>query len=259
MRKNVLKSFLATAAALSCAVLIVQFSGCGGPLDAEGVMNKSVKALGGLEKATGWKTSASKGLLKATWPGWGDLQANCTYLIEKPDKMVLDQDYSAYDHPFFFRYTYNTGEAWVNVNLQIRQSPRYTTMLEKGLRTVDGIAYYLEHSDTLYIVAEVEPDSILTGVDFTRVAAIEGADTVYFDVDNSTWLPARAIDKGDQGEWNHNIYDDYRSVNGYMVPFHEVVYTNGSKSREMTWSSIEFDVEIDGAEFEKDRPAPAQE
>lgn len=259
MRISGTKVSLALMAVFCLAVSAVYIPGCGGPLDAEGMMQKSVKALGGLEKATGWKTSVSKGLMMTNWPGWGDLRADCTYFIQKPDMMVLDQDYSAYDHPFFFRYTYNAGEAWVMVNLGVRQNPRYNTMLEKGLRTVDGIAYYLEHSDTLYIVPEVEPDTILTGVDFTRIAVIEGTDTLFFDLDNSTWLPVRAIEKGDQDGWNHSIYDDYRTVNGYLVPFHETTYVNGAKNREMTWKSIEFDVEIDSAEFEKNRPEPSED
>lgn len=260
MRISGKKSSLALLAVLCFAVLTVQLSGCSGPpTTAEGMMEKSVKALGGLERATGWKTSVSRGLMKANWPGWGDLQADCTYYIQKPDMMVLDQDYSVYDHPFFFRYTYNAGEAWVMVNLSVRQNPRYIEMLEKGLRTVDGIAYYLEHSDTLYIEPVTEPDSILTGVDFTRIAAIAGTDTVFFDLDNSTWLPIRSIEKDDQGTLNHNVYDDYRPVNGYLVPFHETSYANGSKNREMIWQSIEFDVEIDRAEFEKNRPKPTED
>jgi len=257
MKISGIKASLALIAVCCLAVAVILLSGCSGPSDAEGMMERSVKALGGIEKATGWTTSVSKGLMMANWPGWGDLQADCTYYIQKPDMMVLDQDYSAYDHPFFFRYTYNAGEAWVMLNLSIRQNQRYNAMLEKSLRTVDGIAYYLEHSDTLYMVDEVEPDSILSNVDFTRVAAIEGTDTVFFDLDNETWLPARVIDKGDQGGWNHHIYDDYRPVNGYLVPFHETKYVNGTKTQEMTWKSIEFNVEIDKAEFEKNRPKPS--
>ena len=260
MRISGKKSSLALLAVLCCAVLTVQLSGCGGrPTDAGGMMERSVKALGGLERATGWKTSVNSGLMMTTWPGWGELQADCTYYIQKPDMMVLDQDYSAYDHPFFFRYTYNAGEAWVMVNLGVRQNPRYTEMLEKSLKRVDGIAYFLEHADTLYIEPVTEPDSLLTDVDFTRIAAIEGTDTIFFDLDNKTWLPVRAIEKGDQGGWNHNIYDDYRQVNGYLVPFHETTYANGSKNREMIWQSIEFDVEIDKAEFEKNRPKPTED
>ena len=257
MRISGMKSSLALIAVCCLAAAVIQLSGCSGPLDAEGIMKKSVKALGGIERATGWKTSVTRGLMMTNWPGWGKLRADCAYFVQKPDMMVLDQDFSVYDHPFFFRYTFNAGEAWVMVNLGVRQGARYTEMLEKGLRTVDGIAYYLEHSDTLYIVTEVEPDSILSGVDFTRIAAVEGTDTVFFDLDNATLLPVRALDKGDQGEWNHTVYDDYRPVNGYLVPYHETTYVNGAINREMTWKSIEFDVEIDKAEFEKNRPKPS--
>ena len=255
MRISGMKTSLALLAVCLMAVSAIHLSGCsGGPTDAKGMAERSVKALGGLEKATGWKTSVSKGQMMTNWPGWGDLTADCTYFIQKPDMMVLDQDYSAYDHPFFFRYTYNTGEAWVMVNLSVRQNARYTAQLEKGLKTVDGIAYYLENADTLYIVPDVEPDSLLADIVFTRIAAIEGADTVFFDLDSKTWLPVRSLDKGDQGGWNHNIYDDFRPVNGYLVPFHETTYVNGTKNREMTWQTIEYNVEIDKAEFEKNRP-----
>jgi hypothetical protein len=255
MRISGMKTSLALLAVCIMAVSVIHLSGCsGGPTDAKGMAERSVKALGGLEKATGWKTSVSKGQMMTNWPGWGDLTADCTYFIQKPDMMVLDQDYSVYDHPFFFRYTYNAGEAWVMVNLSVRQNARYTAQLEKGLKTVDGIAYYLENADTLYIEPDVEPDSLLADVVFTRIAAIEGADTVFFDLDNKTWLPVRSLDKGDQGEWNHNIYDDFRPVNGYLVPFHETTYVNGTKNREMTWQTIEYNVEIDKAEFEKNRP-----
>jgi len=249
-----MKTSLALLAVCLMAVSVIHLSGCSGPTDAKGMAERSVKALGGLDKATGWKTSVSKGQMMVNWPGWGDLTADCTYFIQKPDMMVMDQDYSAYDHPFFFRYTYNAGEAWVMVNLSVRQNARYTAQLEKGLKTVDGIAYYLENADTLYIVPDVEPDSLLADVVFTRIAAIEGADTVFFDLDNKTWLPVRSLDKGDQGEWNHNIYDDFRPVNGYLVPFHETTFVNGTKNREMTWQTIEYNVEIDKAEFEKNRP-----
>jgi hypothetical protein len=218
------------------------------------MMERSVKALGGIEAATGWKTSVSRGLLKANWPGWGELQAECTYYIQKPDKIVLDQDFSAYDHPFFFRYTYNAGEAWVMVNLSVRQNPRYNEMLEKGLRRVDGVAYFLENSDSLFIVEDVSPDSLLAGIEFARIGAIDGSDTIYYDLDTRTWLPVRSMDRNERGGWNHNVYGDYREVDGYQVPFQETTYVDGAKNRELIWRSIEFDVHIDPEEFEKNRP-----
>jgi hypothetical protein len=254
MRISRMKVPAALFAVCLAAALTAWLSGCGGPLDGYGMAEKSVKALGGLEKATGWKTAVNKGIMMTNWPGWGDLKADCEYLVHKPDRLVLDQDYSAYDHPFFFRYTFNAGEAWVMVNLGTRTNARYTAMLEKALRTIDGIAYYYENADTIYAVPEVEPDTLLADMDFSRIAAVSGTDTVFFDLCAKTWLPLRAIDKGDQGGWNHNLYDDYRSIGGHMVPFHEVTYVNGIKNRELTWDTIEFDVEIDPGEFEKFRP-----
>jgi hypothetical protein len=222
-------------------------------------IEKSIEALGGQKNLTGWNTRVSKGLLQANRPGWGNLRAACTYYIQKPDKLVLDQDYSAYDHPFFFRYTFNAGDAWVMVNLGVRQSPRYTSMLDRSMRTVNGLAYYIENCDTFFTVTELPEDSLLAATDYRRVGIVDNGDTVYFDIDKETHLPVRSIDKGSGGAWNHKILEDYRTVGNIKVPFHTTTYSGGAKIQEMKWDSIGHDVVIDPAIFEEDRPKPSGE
>lgn len=262
MRLYSLRTEGRTALAVLCCLALLA-AGCAAPgkEDAATVVDRSLKALGGRDALTGWKTQVSKGLMKTNRPGWGDLQADCTYLVEKPGKIVLDQDYSVFDHPFFFRYTYNDGDAWVMVNLGIRQNPRYTEMLADVLEKIDGFAYYAGHCDTLYAVPDTIPlalpDSIGAGTGFDRIAFVEGADTVYYDIDRKTRMPVHALDHNDQGGWNINLYDDFRRVGRIRMPFHEVMWYGGEKVREMLWNEITVDTPIDPAEFEKNRPPKA--
>ncbi|MBN1164385.1 MAG: hypothetical protein JXB45_07385 [Candidatus Krumholzibacteriota bacterium] len=225
---------------------------------AKRLLAQSVKALGGMKKATSWTTRVEEGRLTSIWPGWGTLQAKCTHYVEKPGKLLLDQDYSAYDHPFYFTHTYNQGEAWTVVNLGIRQSPSTTQNLEQRLRTADGPAYYLSQCDTFFLVAEVPDDSLLTGSGLDRIGCVDRGDTVYFDLDKVTHLPARKIESGPRG-LSQTIMRDYRETGGLQVPFHLTVYQNGVKASEFNWEKITFNNRIDPALFEENRPAKEED
>lgn len=245
----------AAGALAGCLALLA--AGCSAPggEDAARSVDMALRALGGAETVAGWETQVSRGLMKTERPGWGSLQAECTHYVRKPDMLVLDQDFSAYGHPFFFRYTYNAGEAWVMVNLGIRQNPRYNEMLEEQLRTIDGIAYHREHCDTFFTLSVIDDaDTLLAGVDLQRIAFVAGDDTVYYDLGRGTHLPLRRLSRDAQGTWSHTLFDDYRKVAGRRVPFHETTYTDGRIVREMIWREILFDVDIDPDEFEKNRP-----
>ena len=150
---------LVAALLLALAVLAPVYAKDKNP--AKELVEKSVKASGGLSKLTGWTTRIDKGHMKAEWPGWGELHANYTRWIRKPDGLKIDQDFAAFDHPFFFTYYYDKGEVWAVVNLGVRQNPTYTQRLTKTMKTVDGIAYYLAQCDTFYLALEVPDDSLV--------------------------------------------------------------------------------------------------
>ena len=81
MRSSGIRAALALSAVL-CVAAALFLSGCSRtPTDAKGMMELSVKKMGGLEKATGWNTMVNRGLMKQTWPGWGALQAKCTHFL----------------------------------------------------------------------------------------------------------------------------------------------------------------------------------
>ena len=92
----------------------------------------------------------------------------------------------------------------------------------------------------------------------TRVACLSETDTVLFDFSNDTHFPVRKIETGQSGE-THLLMDDYRDVSGRKVPFHLKLYQNGVLSNEYVWEEISYDVKIDPAIFEKNRPAEQED
>jgi hypothetical protein len=214
------------------------------------LLAKTVDAVGGEKKSCEWKTRIDTGIMKTAWPGWGDLRAKCTLSVKKPDKLKLDQDYSAYDHPFFFIHYYNGGEAWYNVNLNIRQTTRTTRLMTNKMKRIDGPSYFLTKCDTFFLVTDVPDDSLFIGSDIDRIGVVDDGDTVFIDVDKKTHLPVRRIQDGGT---THVILGDYKPVDGIVVPFLETVFQDGQKT-EYIWEDIKFNVTIDDAIFEEDRP-----
>ncbi len=222
---------------------------------AKRMLSKAVKSMGGMKKAQGWSTRIEKGILISVRPGWGTMKANCTRTVEKPDKVKIDYDYSAYDHPFYQTFYYNGGDAWYVVNLNTRQHPRITSQLQEFMERVDGLAYYLAECDTFFQVVHVPPDTLLEGLPIERAGCVHQGDTILFDFNRETHLLVQKIDnKGTR----QSIYSNYTKTGGMKLPFHITVYQNGRKSEEFMWEAITFNERIDPSVFEEDRP-PARE
>jgi hypothetical protein len=213
------------------------------------LLEKSSKALG---ENRPWTTRVEKGLHIA-WntEGWGTLKADYTRSVKKPDKLKIDQDNSAYDHPFFRMYYYNGGDAWYMTNLIPGRNPQVTANMKALVERVDGIAYYLAACDTFFGVAQVPGDSLLPGQGLARAGCVLRGDTTLFDVDAKTHILARRIEnKGAR----FYILEDYRDVKGHAVPFHITVYDGGKKTNEFLWREITFDERLDDAMFDENRP-----
>ncbi|NIO02187.1 MAG: hypothetical protein GTO42_08600 [Candidatus Latescibacteria bacterium] len=250
------KKAVSVSVCIIMAALIAQFGHATDESgDAKELLSKAVKAIGGEKKACGWTTRVDKGKLTSIRPGWGTLHANCTQHIKKPDKLKIDQDFSAYDHPFFMVYYYNGGEAWLMVNLGVRQHPYYTKQLGKHMRTIDGPAYYLTECDTFFIVPDVPEDSLVTAADVHRVGVVDNGDTVLFDLDKKTFLPVRRIE---ENRTTHVLLDDYRKTGGVNMPYHVTMYQGGILVAEYHWDEIKFNEKIDDAIFEEHRPEPKE-
>lgn len=240
--------------ALACFILLpalVPAGGAGQEMKnpAKSMLEKASLALG---ENNAWITRIEKGLfIEWDTEGWGTLRADYLRCIKRPDKMKIDQDNSAYDHPFFRAYYYSGGDAWAEVNLTVRQSPQITANLKTVIEKADGIAYYLARCDTFIAVSPVPDDSLFSGKGLERAGCVLNGDSVLFDINSTTGLLARRIENKGKRAY---VFDDYRSVQGHNVPFHITVYDGGRKGSEFLWKAITFDEKLDDSIFEENRP-----
>lgn len=244
--------------AILALILIFIYTACGEKYTspAERILGESVKAMGGMKNATNWETRYQKGLLTVYSGGWGTLKGEYTIQAKKPNMLKVDQDFSAFDHPFYYTYYLSGEDVWVEVNMGVRQHERYTDMMLDRYNTIVGAnVYYLTSCDTFFVDDTVEPDSLLTEIDFDRVGCVIDGDTTYFDIRKDTHYPVRIIENGNQDV----LLEDFRESNGYMYPFKQTVYQNGALNSVVEWEEISFDVDIDDSIFETNKPAPAPE
>jgi len=199
-----------------------------------------------------WKTRIEEGTFIA-WntPGWGTLRANYTRIVKKPDRIKIDQDYSAYDHPFFRTFYYLDGDAWVVTNLVPRRSERTKQLMEDFLKKADWLAYYLDASKEIFSMDAPADDSLIAGKSLYRVCCATEEDSTILDIDRISFLPLRQIDSHGQ---RHRIFDDYKNVQGRNLPFRIIIFENGKKTQEMIWDSIEFDKTVSDSIFSENRP-----
>jgi hypothetical protein len=242
------------AVALAPIILLPALAFGGGPGaktddPARALLERSSRAMG---EEKPWTTRVETGL-QTVWQsgGWGTLKADYTRWIKKPDKLKIDQDNSAYDHPFFRMYYYNGGDAWYVVNLNPGRSPQVAASMKALVERADGIAYYLSACDTFFTVAVVPDDSLLAGASIKRAGCVLKGDTVLFDVDAKTgFLDRRIENKGKRAI----LFGDYRKTSGHMAPLRVTQYDEGVKGNEILWKTVSFNEKIDDAIFDENRP-----
>jgi len=246
---------------IASAILVSLFAalpGCeSAPSDpARRAFYNSVRALGGLEKTTGWKTRIQKGILETDFPGWPNLTADYTVHVKKPDKIRMDQNFTAYDHPFYYTFYGNGPDVWAVVNLNVRQSERYTSMIQQNLETVDGLPYYYTACDTFFVATEQPDDSLIAGYSVERVGCVLEGDTILFDLDAETHLPVRMIEVSSARQ---ELMEDYRKTAGMMVPYKLARYSGGSERNRVEWEEIIFGAEIPDSLFLEFKPEETEE
>jgi len=244
---------VALAAFTFATILAVAPAGAGDKDAARKLLEKSVEAIGGKDDCESWKTLVAKGELTVHWEGWGTPKADATLWVKRPDKMVLDQDFSANDHPFFFTYYYFAGDVWAVVNLGVRQNPRYTKMMTRALKNNHSVYYYLTECDTMWVVPDVPDDSLVVGSTVDRVGVVDLGDTILVDLDKKSHLPIRQVEDGGN---QHTLFQAWQKVHGdLMRPYRVTVYQNGAVAADYRWEEFKFDVPLDDGLFEENRPA----
>ena len=234
------------------AALAVSPAGAGDKDEAKELLEQSLDAIGGENAFKSWETMLAKGELTVHWEGWGSPKAAATRWVKRPDKMVLDQDFSANDHPFYFTYYYNAGDVWAIVNMGVRENPRYTKLMTRAMKNTHSVHYYLTECDTMWVVPEVPDDSLVTGSTVDRVGIVDKGDTLFVDLDKKTHIPVRKVeDGGDQ----HTIFEAWHKAHGdLMRPYRVTIYQGGAVAAEYRWETFEFDVPMADELFEEQRP-----
>jgi hypothetical protein len=251
------KNLFITAGVVVSALILASLpfvspAGADDEISARKLLEKSVEAVGGKDNCDSWKTLIAKGDLTVHWEGWGSPKAAATLWVKRPDLMVLDQDFSANDHPFFFTYYYNKGDVWAVVNLGVRQHPRYTKMMTRALKNNHGVYYYLTKCDTMWVVPEVPDDSLVVGSTVDRVGIVDLGDTIMVDIDKETHLPVRQVEDGGA---QHTLFEAWHEAHGKLKrPYRVTVYQNGAVTAEYRWEEFKYDVPLDDGLFEEHRP-----
>jgi len=254
--KNHIRFITAGAALVAfvvATIIAVAPAGAGDKDAARKLLEKSVEAIGGKDDCESWKTLVAKGDLTVHWEGWGTPKADATLWVKRPDKMVLDQDFSANDHPFFFTYYYSAGDVWAVVNLGVRQNPRYTKMMTRALKNNHSVYYYLTECDTMWVVPNVPDDSLVVGSTVDRVGVVDLGDTILVDIDKKSHLPIRQVENGGA---QHTLFQAWNAAHGDLKrPYRVTVYQNGAVAADYRWKEFKYDVPLDDGLFEEHRPA----
>ena len=241
------------SAFILASLAFVPPAGAGKDSPARKLLEQSVDAIGGKKACESWKTLMAKGELTVHWEGWGAPEAEATLWVKRPDLMVLDQDFSAHDHPFFFTYYYNKGDVWAVVNLGVRQHPRYTKTMTRALKNNQSVYYFLTKCDTMWVETTVPDDSLVAGSSVDRVGVVDLGDTLMIDIDKKSHLPVRQVENGGSQQ---TLFEAWHEAYGKLKrPYRVTVYQNGAVSAEYRWKEFDFDIPVDDGLFEENRPA----
>lgn len=236
--------------AVAAICIFVSFACKARKLEPGDIMKKAIEKTGCSKT---WQTRIEEGTFIA-WntPGWGTLRARYERVVKKPDKIKIDQDYSAYDHPFFRTFYYFSGDAWVVTNLVPRRSERTKTMLEDFLKKLDWLSYYLENSEKIFSMKAPSGDSLIAGRGVYRICCATTQDSTIFDIEKDSFLPLRQIETHAKRQL---IFHDYRKVQGRRIPYRTVIFENDKKTQEIIWDKVEFDKVVSDSLFLENRPS----
>jgi hypothetical protein len=214
---------------------------------AKEILEKSVKAHGGLDKLTNWKNLKTTGEMVFDQSDAIKMRGALSRIFVKPDKARIDQDFTAFEPNNLFRtLIYNNDQSWSITNLIPNYSNMYKNTLKSTLDKADGIAYYFNKS----ISVNLKPESNIEGRPVYVLESIQVNDTSYLFIDKNTYLLVR-----DSLRNVSMVYIDFKNVNGVIIPekFNQIVYSPQRVAvNKYKLDVIEFNTEIDPAIFEEE-------
>jgi hypothetical protein len=216
---------------------------------AKEIVEKSVKAHGGIKKLTEWKTLSTKGEIILDQSPSIKMRGSVERYFIKPGKMRLDQDFTAFEPNNVFRtYILNNGQGWAITNLIPNYAPHWTQNLKLTLEKADGMAYFLLKSRQLNLLLE----TTINGKPVYFIESVMEKDTTYLFIDKKSFLLL-----ADSLRNTKMVYSVYKKFSGVMHPvsYEQIVYSqdritvNKFKTMKVIYNSL-----IDTSLFEEEKP-----
>jgi hypothetical protein len=216
--------------------------------DAKEIVEKSVKAYGGFNKLTQWKTMVLKGVIISDRSEAIKMKGALTRYTVKPDKLRIDQDFTAFEPNAEIRsYIYNNDQAWAIANLIPFYSNNYKPSMKAALDRVDGMAFYLKKSKSLLLL----PEQIINNKPEHVIESITENDTTFLYIDKKTYFLVQ-----DSLKNTKMLYSSFKKFDGIYYPtaYDQVVYTpQRMVVNKFKIDKVQYNVKIDPKLFEEEK------
>ena len=218
---------------------------------ARAILTDAVNAHGGLDNLKGVKNIVTKGKMMVNTPG-GMMELDGEVTIVLPNKARADLSMPAMGMQM--SRIYDGQSAWMVMAQRVQPLP--ADYVEEGKKEI-----FRDNIPLLTYVSNEE-----TSVQYVGAEDVNGKMTDVILISNTPGGSIKLfIDQGtkhiikkqfqaftEQGPADREEFlDDYRDVSGVMVAFHTVLFDNGEKSAEVTFSEAIINAEVDEALFEK--------
>jgi len=213
--------------------------------DPHEILDRYFQASGGLESLKSVRTEFMEGKLKI-----GGMEGNIKSWSEKPDRQRTDVDLGI----FKITQADNGSFDWTmdsNGKIQKITNPDSATVKRKEVKKRLAAYQYADKKSKVfkveYIGNEKINDADCYGIKISNTINKDNI-TYYFDI--VTYLPVKTVSI-EGNESNDTYYDDYREVNGVLVPFYAKTVSHMTNQEQVVLTTeYQANIDIDPTVFE---------
>jgi zinc protease len=218
------------------------------PDDVHALVDRAVRAKGGLEKLRSIRTVRVKSTTILLQASGGRVEVPTTVFIRYPGAFRVDAEFPNGT----LVQAFNAGEYWVQDSRGSREAPPAIAAEIRTNVQRDTIALLLALVDGKVAAAAAEP--IIDGARRLPTVAAEAPSmrrvTLIFDPDTALLLRQRYADPT-AGVMMEEAYSDYRPVDGIQVAFRAEIRMDGTPIVERNVRAFEYNVALDPSLFTK--------
>ena len=218
---------------------------------ARAFLTDAIDAHGGLDNLKGVKNIVTKGKMMVNTPG-GMMELDGEVTMVLPNKARADLSMPAMG--MRMSRIFNGQSAWMVMPQGVQPLP--AAYVEEGKKEIfrDNIPLLTyvsaEESSVQYVGAEDVNGKMTDVILISNTPG--GSIKLFIDQETKHIIKKQFQAFTEQGPADREEFlDDYRDVSGVMVAFHTILFDNGEKSAEVTFSEAVINAEVDEALFEK--------